>query len=90
MSDLPAPFTTLAAPHRFDAVTLNSEFLAFAERADTPEDALAQLAALRGATPTPRTTAGPTASALPTASATTVSRVARRGRRSCGPSRDRA
>ncbi|WP_019587118.1 IMPACT family protein [Deinococcus apachensis] len=46
-TDLPAPFTTLAAPHRFDAVVENSEFLAFAGRADTPEEALAQLAALR-------------------------------------------
>ena len=44
---LPAPFTTLAAPHRHDAVVENSEFLAFAGRADTPEEALAQLAALR-------------------------------------------
>nr|WP_256488269.1 YigZ family protein [Deinococcus sp. HSC-46F16] len=44
---MPAPFTTLAGPHRHDAVTLNSEFLAFAERADTPEEALAHLAALR-------------------------------------------
>lgn len=47
MSDRPAPFTTLAAPHRHDAVILNSEFLAFAERADTPEEALAQLERLR-------------------------------------------
>lgn len=47
MSELPAPFTTLAGPHRHDAVVLNSEFLAFADRADTPEDALAQLSALR-------------------------------------------
>ncbi len=51
MSDLPPPFTTLAAPHRFDAVIENSEFLAFAERADSPEQALAQLAALRGRYP---------------------------------------
>ncbi|TDE86467.1 YigZ family protein [Deinococcus sp. S9] len=51
MNDLPAPFTTLAAPHRQDAVIENSEFLAFAERADTPEAALAQLAALRGRYP---------------------------------------
>ena len=49
--ELPAPFTTLAGPHRHDVVTLNSEFLAFAERADTPEEALAQLAALRGRYP---------------------------------------
>lgn len=47
MTDLPPPFTTLAAAHRHDAVIENSEFLAFAERADTPEAALAQLAALR-------------------------------------------
>lgn len=44
---LPAPFTTLAAPHRFDAVVENSEFLAFAGRADTPEEALSTLDALR-------------------------------------------
>lgn len=50
-ADLPAPFTTLAAPHRHDAVIENSEFLAFAERADTPETALAQLAALRAKYP---------------------------------------
>lgn len=47
MTDLPAPFVTLATPHRHDAVVENSEFLAFAGRADTPEEALAQLAALR-------------------------------------------
>ena len=47
MTELPPPFTTLAAAHRHDAVIDNSEFLAFAERADTPEAALAQLAALR-------------------------------------------
>ncbi|GBF07196.1 IMPACT family member in pol 5'region [Deinococcus aerius] len=46
-SDLPAPFTTLASPHRLNAVIENSEFLAFAQRADTPEEALSQLAALR-------------------------------------------
>ncbi|GAA5439477.1 IMPACT family member YigZ [Deinococcus caeni] len=46
-SDLPAPFVTLAGPHRSDAVIENSEFLAFADRADSPEEALAQLAALR-------------------------------------------
>lgn len=50
-ADLPAPFTTLAEPHRHDAVVENSEFLAFAERADTPEAALAQLAALRAKYP---------------------------------------
>ncbi|WP_092263462.1 IMPACT family protein [Deinococcus reticulitermitis] len=49
--DLPPPFTTLAAPHRHDAVIENSEFLAFAERADSPEEALAQLAALRSRYP---------------------------------------
>ncbi|AWN21927.1 IMPACT family protein [Deinococcus irradiatisoli] len=42
-----AAFLTLAAPQRHDAVILGSEFLTFAERADTPEEALAQLAALR-------------------------------------------
>lgn len=49
--DLPAPFTTLEGPHRFDAVIEGSEFLAFAGRADTPEEALAQLDALRGRYP---------------------------------------
>ncbi|SMB96067.1 IMPACT family protein [Deinococcus hopiensis] len=44
---LPAPFTTLAAPHRFNAVVEDSEFLAFAERADSPEEALTVLSALR-------------------------------------------
>ena len=48
---LPTPFTTLATPHRHDAVIENSEFLAFAERADTPEAALAQLAALKARYP---------------------------------------
>ncbi|WP_104989542.1 YigZ family protein [Deinococcus sp. NW-56] len=47
MTALPAPFTTLAGEHRHDAVIENSEFLAFAHRADTPEEALAHLAALR-------------------------------------------
>lgn len=47
MTDLPAPFTTLALPHRHDEVIENSEFLAFADRADTPQQALEQLAALR-------------------------------------------
>ncbi|WP_291432079.1 YigZ family protein [Deinococcus sp.] len=46
-TEWPAPFTTLAGPHRFDAVIENSEFLTFADRADSPEGALAQLAALR-------------------------------------------
>ncbi|GAA3998577.1 IMPACT family protein [Deinococcus rubellus] len=41
------PFVTLASPHRLDAVIEGSEFLAFAARADTPEEALAQLAALK-------------------------------------------
>lgn len=48
---MPAPFITLAAPHRVDAVIENSEFLAFAERADSPEQALAHLAALRARYP---------------------------------------
>ncbi|WP_027461474.1 IMPACT family protein [Deinococcus murrayi] len=48
MTELPtAPFTTLAEGHCHSAVIENSEFLAFAGRADTPEEALAQLAALR-------------------------------------------
>lgn len=47
MTEWPAPFTTLAGEHRHGAVVENSEFLAFAGRADTPEEALAQLAALR-------------------------------------------
>lgn len=51
MSVLPVPFITLAAPHRFDTVIENSEFLAFAERADSPPQALAQLAALRARYP---------------------------------------
>ncbi|WP_102125647.1 IMPACT family protein [Deinococcus planocerae] len=51
MPDLPPPFTTLAAPHRHDAVVEGSEFLAFAERADTPGAALAQLAALHARYP---------------------------------------
>jgi putative IMPACT (imprinted ancient) family translation regulator len=51
VSALPAPFVTLAGPHRHDAVVENSEFLAFAERADTPEEALAQLAARRARSP---------------------------------------
>ena len=44
-------FTTLAGPHRHDAVVENSEFLAFADRADTPEQALGQLAALKARYP---------------------------------------
>lgn len=51
MTDLPPPFTTLAGPHRHDAVIENSEFLAFVERADTPEAALVQLAALKARYP---------------------------------------
>ncbi|MFC4424735.1 IMPACT family protein [Deinococcus navajonensis] len=51
MSELSPPFVTLAAPHRHDAVIENSEFLTFAERADTPEQAMAQLAALRARYP---------------------------------------
>lgn len=51
LPELPPPFTTLAAPHRFDAVIEGSEFLAFAQRADTPEEALAQLSALRARYP---------------------------------------
>lgn len=50
-AELPPPFTTLVAAHRHSAVIENSEFLAFAERADTPEQALAQLAALRARYP---------------------------------------
>ncbi|MDB5044128.1 MAG: family er in pol 5region [Deinococcus sp.] len=44
---LPPPFTTLAAPHRHSTVIEGSEFLAFAERADSPPQALEQLAALK-------------------------------------------
>lgn len=52
MTDLlPPPFTTLAQAFRVDAVIENSEFLAFAERADSPEQALEQLAALRARYP---------------------------------------
>lgn len=51
LPELPPPFTTLEQPHRFGAVTLGSEFLAFAERADTPEEALTQFAALRARYP---------------------------------------
>ncbi|WP_029479353.1 IMPACT family protein [Deinococcus frigens] len=45
--DLPAPFTTLAGEHRHSAVVENSEFLAFAARADTPPEALAYLETVR-------------------------------------------
>ncbi|MEF2277031.1 YigZ family protein [Deinococcus sp. YIM 134068] len=54
LPDLPATpplFTTLATAHRLDAVIEGSEFLAFAQRADTPEEALAQLASLRARYP---------------------------------------
>lgn len=51
MIELPPPFTTLAEPFRHDAVIENSEFLAFAQRADMPEQALEQLAALKGRYP---------------------------------------
>ncbi|WP_233218747.1 IMPACT family protein [Deinococcus arcticus] len=44
---MPPPYTTLAGPWREDLLVENSEFLAFAERAETPAQALAQLAALR-------------------------------------------
>ncbi len=49
--DLPDPFTTLAAEHRHSAVVENSEFLAFAARADTPEQALAFLGEVRARYP---------------------------------------
>ena len=48
---LSAPFTTLDGPHRHDALIENSEFLAFAARAGTPEEALAHLAALKARYP---------------------------------------
>jgi uncharacterized YigZ family protein len=51
LPDLPPPFTTLAAPHRHSTVIEGSEFLAFAERADSVPEALAQLAALRARYP---------------------------------------
>lgn len=44
-------FTTLAAPHEHAEVISGSDFLAYAARADTPEEALAFLAALRGRHP---------------------------------------
>lgn len=47
MTDLHAPFTTLAGEHRHSAVVDNSEFLAFAARADTPPEALAYLETVR-------------------------------------------
>lgn len=48
---LPEPFTTLAAQHRHGEVVENSEFLAYARRADTPEAALEFLAELRAKYP---------------------------------------
>lgn len=45
--DLPAPFTTLATQHRRGEVIDNSEFLAYARRADSPEEALTFLAELK-------------------------------------------
>lgn len=48
---LSAAFTTLSGPHRHDALIENSEFLAFADRAGTPQDALAHLAAVRARYP---------------------------------------
>ncbi len=42
---------TPAGPHRADAVTLGSEFIAFAARADTPEEALAWVRSLRAERP---------------------------------------
>ncbi|MFC4452416.1 YigZ family protein [Deinococcus sonorensis] len=41
------PYRTLAGPHRHDALIQQSEFLAFADRADTPEDAHAWVQRLR-------------------------------------------
>ncbi|GHF52039.1 putative IMPACT (imprinted ancient) family translation regulator [Deinococcus metalli] len=51
MSDLPPPFTTLDRPHHLGEVVGGSQFLAFAERADTPQDALSQLAAVKARYP---------------------------------------
>ncbi|QFP77912.1 YigZ family protein [Deinococcus sp. AJ005] len=51
MSDLPSPFTTLAGEHRHSAVVENSEFLAFAARADTPPEALAYLETVKARYP---------------------------------------
>jgi uncharacterized YigZ family protein len=50
-SGLPAPYTTVAGEHRHSAVVENSEFLAFAARADTPPDALAYLETVRARYP---------------------------------------
>lgn len=41
------PFTTLAEAHRHDAIIEKSEFLAFAQRAETAEEALSQLTELK-------------------------------------------
>ncbi len=49
--ELLAPFTTLAGEHRHSAVVDNSEFLAFAARADTPQAALAYLETVRARYP---------------------------------------
>ncbi len=46
-----APFTTLAQPAERAEVIGGSDFLAFTDRADTPEAALAQLAAVRARHP---------------------------------------
>lgn len=51
LSDLPSPFTTLAGEHRHSAVVENSEFLAFAARADTPPEALAYLETVKARYP---------------------------------------
>ncbi|GGO41687.1 IMPACT family protein [Deinococcus humi] len=51
LPELPAPFTTLAGEHRHSAVVENSEFLAFAARADTPQEALAYLETVRARYP---------------------------------------
>lgn len=48
---LPDPFTTVAAPHRHGEVVENSEFLAYARRSDTPEEALDFLAEIRAKYP---------------------------------------
>lgn len=51
LPDLPSPFTTLAGEHRHSAVVENSEFLAFAARADTPPEALAYLETVKARYP---------------------------------------
>ena len=55
MSGLRPSFTTVQAtpdaPHRADTVTLGSEFIAFAARTDTPEDALAWVKSIRAERP---------------------------------------